>query len=308
ALDGAKRSGEKLKKAGEAGFVERRGRPAHTDWSFSIKGEISYGATSVALNASYESKLKQLQVVNRWVKKGIELFCDVFKKYFRLDLELMLPNVVLEYEGKFVEIANEYRVDKEWSLKCKADPLFGVVLKYDVLEGLIVAAGAIPGLLPVSRFLLEAKAWAKKHENTLELVAKFSGQVGFDISAGKNAGNKKVQTKSVGVGKVMVGFEAKIEVNIGSKWLVQFSAGASVGGATGVSIKPGLMSDDQGLALMAELVLEPLKFEWGMYASGKFAWQSKEDGLKTGTSGSHEFWGEKQLLEGKVYVVKEDAA
>jgi hypothetical protein len=302
ALDAADRSGEALAKARSAGHVERRGRPAHTDWSFSISGELSYGARTFSLDASYESKLENLQTINRWVKQAIDAFCHVFRKFFGLDLELLLPNVALSYSGKFVELEKSWRVDREWQLQLSAAPLFGVTLKIDVLELAIRALAAVPGLVVVSKFLLEAKALAKKHDNTLELVIKFTGSVGFELSASKNAGNNKVQTKADGVGELTVGFEATVEVS-GTKWLVAFKAGASLTGATGVTVKPGVVREDDGIALTAQLVLQPLSFEWGAYASGKFIWE-----LEAGTSGSHEFWAEKQLLEGKKYIVKDDAA
>ena len=302
ALDAAERSSDKLAKAREAGHVERRGRPAHTEWSFSISGKLAYGGRSFSLDASYESKLKNLQTVNRWVKQAIDLFCSIFRKFFGLDLELLLPSVSLQYSGKFVELDKSYRVDREWSLSCKAAPLFGVTLKLDILELAIRALAAIPGLVVVSKFLLEAKALAKKHDNTLELLIKFTGSVGFELSASKNPGNEKVQANATGVGELTVGFEAKVEVS-GTKWLVAFKAGASVAGATGVTVKPGILREDDGIALEAKLLLQPLTFEWGAYASGKFIWE-----LEAGTSGSHEFWPEKPLMEGKKYIVKDDAA
>ncbi len=300
-LDAGERSKQKLHKSGAAGKVERRGRPAHTDWSFSISGKASYGSKTFEFDASYESKLRNIQTINRWVKRAIDTFASVFLRFFRLDIELLLPNVSLEYDGKFVELDGSYRVDREWSLAFKAAPLLGVQISFDVLEGMLQALKAIPALVPVSEFLLSAKQLAAKHDNKIELLLKAAGKVGLELNASKNPGQKKVQAGATGSGEVTLGFEANVEVS-GSMWLVSFKAGASVSGATGVTLEPGVVREDDGIALTAELILAPLTFEWGAYASGKFIWEGK-----AGTKGSHDIWEEKKLMEGKKYIVREDA-
>ena len=71
---------------------------AHEDWAFTAglkkawltslgkRGRwadlLAYGSESFELSASYESKLKNLRTVNLWVKRAIETFCDIFRKFF----------------------------------------------------------------------------------------------------------------------------------------------------------------------------------------------------------------------------------
>lgn len=307
ALDAAERSAAGLAKARETGKVERRGRPAHTKWEFGIEGAIKYGTDSTTLGITLESKLKNLDTVNRWVKSAIHNFCSIFKEFFGLELELQLPNLSLEYSGKFVEIEKARTVGHEWSLTFTADPVFGVTLKVDVLDLTIRALRNIPALSVVATFLLKARDMAKKSGNTLEFKASLTGRVGFEAKGSKNPGNRIAQTSAKGVGQIIVGFEATAEASVGVLWFVSFEAGASIKGATGVKIEPGLLSEDKGLAVTAELTLLALKFEYGAYASGKFSWQNKP-AAKAGAGGSHTFWEDKPLMEGKKYIVKYDGA
>jgi hypothetical protein len=309
-LDAAERSGEKLAKTRAAGKVERRGRPAHTDWAFAIEGSVAYGSNSLTLSANLESKLRNLAAVNRWVKAAIEQFCGIFKNFFGLELELELPNLALDYTGKFVELEQSNEVGHEWSLTFAADPLFGATLSVDILDLTIRALRNVPALSVVMSFLLKARDLAKRSGNKLEFIATLSGLVGFEVSASKNGGNERAQTSAKGRGQVIVGFEATAEASVGVLWFVSFTAGASIQGATGVSVDPGILSDDEGLALTAELTLLELTFEYGAYASGKFSWETdqKTGTGKGGVGGSHTFWEEKPLMEGKKYIVRHDGA
>jgi len=307
-LDAATRSKTKLDQAQKAGYVERRGRPAHSDWKFEIEGAITYGSRKIALGASLEGKLRDLRTVNLWVKRGIEQFCSMFKNFFGLDLELQLPNLSLEYVGKYVELEQSRKVSPEWSLNFKAEPLIGVALKVDVLSLTIKALRNVPALTAVMVFLEKARDMAARSGNKLEFIASLSGRVGFELSGSKDLGKHEVETRASGVGEVDVGFEGTAEASVGVLWFVSFEAGANVKGATGIQIKPGALSDDTGVALTCDLVLKPLEFEYGAYASGKFGWSSNKDqgGTKPGVGGSKTFWAEKKLLEGKKYVVTYD--
>lgn len=309
ALDATERSTEALAKARSTGKIERRGRPAHTDWSLTIEGQIKYHKNSIKLGGTFESKIKQLSVVNRVVKRAIEKFCTLFKDFFGIELELELPNLSLSYEGKFAEHPNALTVGPEWSLKFAADPFFGVTFKADILELIIKALQKFPALSTIMTFLLKARAWAKESGNKLELVASLSGRIGFELSAKRNRGNKRLQLGVQGKGEVVVGLEAAVEASVGVLWVVSFSAGAKISGSTGVAFKPAIESDDEGILLKAELDLLALEFEYGMYASGKFEWGSdnKSKG-EAGLKGKHEFWEEQNLWDGEHYVMKYDGA
>lgn len=303
-LDAASRSTAALAKARSAGSVERRGRPAHSDWKFEIEGAVSYGNDSFKLAASYESKLENLATVNRWVKQAIDEFCEIFRKFFGLDIELNLPNLALEYKGKFVELDRSCKVSPEWSLTFAADPLIGVTLKVDVLDLMIRALQSVPALTGVMTFLRKVRAWAEDHGQVIALTCSMSGRIVLEAQGSKARDKRLAEVGAKGRGQVVVGFEAKAETS-GGLWIVSYEAGASIAGATGLSLDPGFLSDSEGLALSCDLVLLPLEFDYGIYGSGKFRW-SKKRTAKTG--GSHTFWQEQKLLEGKKYVVRYDGA
>lgn len=299
-LDASEASKAQLAKTRKVGKVGKVGRPEDSTWSFSIEGAMSYGTKSFKLSAAYESELRNLQTINRWVKLALDKFCTIFKTFFGLELELLLPNVSLKYNGKFVELQNSYKVDKEWSLVLSAAPLFGVRLKIDLLELALKALQKTPAAA-VASVLLELKNLANKHDNKLELVINLSGNVGFELSASKNAGQRKVQAHANPVGEITVGLEAAFAFS-GSRWCISFEASGTVSGATGVTITPGVVGDDEGVALAVKLLLKPLVYEWAFYASGKVGWE-----FKKGYGHRHEIWKEKTLMEGKKYIVQTDA-
>ena len=306
-LDATKRSSDKLKKARVDGFVERRGRPAHTEWKIEAEGAINYGSRKIALGGAIEGKLRDLRAVNLWIKRGIELFCKIFKDFFGLDLELILPNLALELVGKYIELESR-QVSREWSLAFKADPLLGLAIKADILDLTIAALEKFPALTGVMRFFKKVRELAADSGNKLEFIAKLTGKIGFELKGSKDKSKELVEVGAHGIGEVDIGFEATAEVSVGVMWFVSFEAGASIKGATGIQIKPGALSDDDGIALTCDLILKPCKFEYGAYASGKFSWSKKKDksGGKPGVGGSKTFWDEKKLLEGKKYVVTYD--
>ncbi|EYF02877.1 hypothetical protein [Chondromyces apiculatus] len=303
ALDAEKRSDKALAKAKQTGKVERRGRPAHTEWSFEFEGEIKYGQLSKKLGIEYESKLKSLSAVNLYVKKAIDTFCHIVSTYIGLDLVLELPNLSLAYTGGFKELDGSLRVGHEWSIEFEADPLFGAKLEADVLELLIKTLGKFPALAPIAAFLLKARAWAEAEGIEIKLLFALAGRIGFALEAKKSPADKRVQVgaKPLSV-KVVASLTAKAKAATGVKWLMSFSAGAEIEGHTGVALGLGVESDDVGLKGKLDLTLLALELEFSMYASGKFEWSQSES--KASAGGKYTFWKDTPLWEPGGYIMK----
>jgi hypothetical protein len=294
-LDTEDRVGAKMKAARQKGKVEKRGAPPHTDWKLEFEAKLKYGKRTRSLTAEYEGKLRQMASVNLAVKRAIDKFTELFYKWVGVAVIPEFPSLELAYEGKYKEIDNSLRVGTEYSLTFKADPLFGITFKIDVLEILINAIR--PYMPPVATFLQKVKDWAEENEQKLELTLSFSGLIGGEVGAEKKAENKKPGFKGKIEGKIKVAFAAKAEAS--AKFLISFAFGAEVGGDTGIAAKLLMDHDDKGLYLKGALTLLECKFKWSAWASGKFIWEVKES-----YEDEYTLWEDKDLWEsGNGYVM-----
>jgi type VI secretion system secreted protein VgrG len=292
ALDTDDRVEEKIAKAQEAGYVEKRGRPAHTAWKLDFKGKVKYGSWSAELTAKFDDKLRKMATVNLMVKRGIDLFTEYFYTFTGVTLRPVFPKLSLAYEGKFKEIDGSWRVGAEWSIKLKAEPLLGISAKFDILDLLIRALGAIPALAAISKGLLKIKSWAKEKGQTFEITLTLSGTVGGDLGAKKEAKLAKAGVDGSVEGKIKVEFAAK--ASFGSKGIIGFEVGAEVKGDTGVAAGLSLGNNDNGVYLKGRFALLGCKFKFSAWASGKVFWEIKES-----YDGEYTFWEEHDFLEGK---------
>ncbi len=298
-LDTEDRVGEKMKAARQKGRVEKRGRPPHTDWKLEFQAKLKYGKRTRSLTAEYEGKLRKMASVNLAIKRAIDKFTELFYKWVGVAVIPEFPSLELSYEGKFKEIDNSWRVGTEYSLTFKADPLFGITFKIDVLDVLINAIR--PYMPPVSTFLGKVRDWAEENGQKLELTLSFSGLIGGEVAAQKKAEYKKPGFTGKIEGKIKVAFAAKAEAS--AKFLISFAFGAEVGGDTGIGAKLLMDHDDAGLYLKGAMNLLECKFKWSAWASGKFVWEVKES-----YEDEYTLWEEKDLWEsGKGYLVKKES-
>jgi hypothetical protein len=297
-LDTEDRVGAKMKAAKAKGKVEKRGRPPQTDWKIEFQAKLKYGKRVRTLTAEYEGKLRQMASVNLVIKRVIDKFTDLFYKWCGIAVYPEFPSLELSYEGKFKEIENSFRVGTEYNLTFKADPLFGITFKIDILKVLISALR--PLAPPVAEFLDKALEWAKENEQTLELTISFSGLIGGEIGVEKKAENQKPGFKGLLQGKLKVAFAAKAEAS--AKFLVSFAFGAEVGADTGIAAKLLMDHDDKGLYLKGAVTRLECKFKWSAWASGKFIWEVKE-----AYEDEYTWWEEKDLWESdNAYVMRRD--
>ncbi len=297
ALNTDERVTGKMEKAHEKGRVEKRGRPAHTDWSFEIKGKVKYGSQSVELGAKYESKIKQWQSFNLLVKRAIDKFCELFHTFTGVIVLPVFPNLSLSYGGKFKEIDASYRVGAEWQITLKADPLIGLTFKLDVLDVMISALEKTQFAV-IARFFKKVRDWAKEKGQTIELTLSFSGTIGGEVGAKKNAAEKKAGPYGSIEGKLKVEFGAK--ASFGSTGVVGFAFGAEAKANTGLSAKLAVDNNATGLFLKGTFGLIACKFEYSAFASGKIIWEIKES-----HAGEYTFWEDIDLLKSSdVYILK----
>ncbi|MBK8258845.1 MAG: hypothetical protein IPK82_40075 [Polyangiaceae bacterium] len=290
------RTNKRMDVAQSRGYVEKRGRPAQTAWKFEFQGKIKYGSRSVSLGLKLDDKFKKLAWMNLLVKRGIDFFCEVFYKFMGVRLLPIFPKVALQYEGKFKEIDKSYRVGAEWSFLFKADPLFGIKVKFDVLEGIIYAMGLIPQLKPVSTGLLKVKNWAKDKGQTFEIMLTISGEIGGEVGAKKEAAAPKAGVRGAIEGKVKVELMAK--ASFGSTGYVGFALGAEVGGDTGVVAGLTLGNNDKGIYLKGRFALLECKLKVAAWASGKVIWEVKES-----YEGEFTLWEEQDFSKGQSWYL-----
>jgi len=296
ALDTADRVAAKMEQSRAKGRVETRGRPAQTAWGLTFEAKLKYGKRVESISAKYESKLRQMASVNLAVKRSIDWFCQIFYDWVGVSVTPEFPSLQVAYEGKFKEIDDSLRVGPEYSLTLKADPLFGLTFKLDVLDVIIKALGNTQ-LRPVATFLAKVRGWAKENGQTLELELSFSGLIGGEVGAEKKADKQRANFKGKIEGKLKVGFKAKAEAS--AKFLISFAFGAEVSGDTGVAAKLLMDQDDKGLYLKGALTLLECKFKWSAWASGKFIWEVKES-----YEDEYTLWEEKDLWESRnAYVM-----
>jgi hypothetical protein len=286
-------------KARLKGRVEKRGRPPQTEWALKFEAKVKYGTRARTLGAEFEGKLRQMAKVNLAIKRILDDFSGILFKFIGIVLLPEFPNLSLAYEGKFKEIDGQARVGAEYSLMFKADPLFGVTLKIEILDVLIAALGKvpIPGMLVVSEFLAKVRKWAKENDQTIELYIAFSGLIGGEVGAEKKAAKDKADLKGKIEGKLKVAFSAK--ASFGSQGMVGFAFGAEVGGDTGVALRLALDEDDKGLFLKGSVVRLACTIKWSAWASGKFFWELKES-----YEDEHQFWDETNWWESdNAYII-----
>lgn len=294
-LDTEDRVGAKMKAARQKGKVEKRGRPAHTDWTLEFQAKLKYGKRERSLTAEYEGKLRQMASVNLAIKRVIDKFTELFYKWVGVAVIPEFPSLELSYDGKYKEIDNSLRVGTEYNILFKADPLFGITFKIDVLEVLINAIR--PYMPPVATFLQKAKDWAEDNGQKLELTLSFSGLIGGEVGAQKKPEYKRPGLTGKIEGKIKVAFAAKAEAS--ATFLVSFAFGAEVGGDTGIAAKLVADHDDGGVYLKGVMSLLECKFKWSAWASGKFVWEVKET-----YEDEYTLWEEMDLWEsGKGYIL-----
>ncbi len=282
------RVGEKIEKAQGAGRVEKRGRPAQTDWAFEIKGKVKYGTQSVELGAKFESKIKQWASFNLLVKRAIDKFCELFYRFTGVIVIPQLPNLSLSYGGKFKEIDASYRVGAEWQITLKADPLIGLTFKLDIID-VMIAALEKTQFAVIARFLKKVKDWAKDKGQTIEVTLSFGGTIGGEVGAKKNAAEKNAGPYGSIEGKLKVEFGAK--ASFGATHVVGFAFGAEAKANTGLSAKLALDNNATGVFVKGTFGLIACKFEYSAFASGKFIWELKET-----RAGEYTFWEDTDLL------------
>jgi hypothetical protein len=294
-LDTEDRVGAKMKAARTKGKVETRGRPPHTDWTLEFAAKLKYGKRERSLTAEYEGKLRQMASVNLAIKRVIDKFTQLFYKWVGVAVYPEFPSLELSYEGKYKEIDNSLRVGTEYTISFKADPLFGITFKIDVLSVLINAIR--PYMPPVASFLQKAREWAEENGQKLELTLSFSGLIGGEVGAQKKPEYKRPGLTGKIEGKIKVAFAAKAEAS--AKFLISFAFGAEVGGDTGIAAKLIADHDDAGLYLKGVMSLLECKFKWSAWASGKFVWEVKET-----YEDEYTLWEEMDLWEsGKAYLL-----
>jgi type VI secretion system secreted protein VgrG len=288
----------RIEAAQEKGYVERRGRPAHTGWKIELKGKVKYGPHVTEAGIEHKSKVEEWASFNRLVKRAVDTFCEYFFKFTGVEIRPLFPNLSLEYKGKFKEIDGEYRVGTEWSLLFKADPFLGLTAKFEIFELLINNLAKTP-LVALATALGKIRAFAKKHDQKLELYLLFTGKISGEVGATKKVDLAKVSPSGGITGKVTAKFAAEAAFG-GSKWGASFKVGAEISAETGIAAKLTVDSDKKGLFFKGKLSIAECKFEYAFYATGKFFFEVKES-----YEGEHKLWDELDLLKtGDHYILR----
>ena len=299
ALNTGDRVTGKMDKARAKGRVEKRGRPAHTDWTFEIKGKVKYGNDTHELGAKFESKIREWAGFNRLVKKAIDKFCELFFTYTGVIILPEFPNLSLSYSGKFKEIDGKYKVGAEWQFVLKADPLIGLTVKIEIL-GVLIAALEKTQFAVIARFLKKVRDWAKDKNQTLEVFLSFSGTIGGEVGAKKNAPEPKAGAYGMIEGKLKVEFSAK--ASFGSQGVIGFAFGAEAKANSGLAARLTLDNDAKGLFLKGAFMLLACKFEYSAFASGKVIWEIRES-----YGGEYTFWEDIDLLKSDDHYIFKSA-
>ncbi len=288
---------EKIGKAQGAGRVEKRGRPAHTDWELEIKGEIKYGDHKLELSRKFENKIKDWAAFNRLIKRAIDKFTELFYTYTGVTILPEFPSLALSYEGKFKEIEKSWKVGSEWSFSLKLDPLIGITAKLDILDVMISALEKTQFAV-IARGLKKVKDFAKSKGQVFEIYLSFGGRIAGEIGAKKKLEELRAGPFGEVKGEVKVEFGAK--ASFGSQSIVSFKVGAEAKASTGLGAKLQLDSDKKGAFLKGKLYVLACKFQYSVYASGKFIWEIKES-----YEGEYTFWEDTDFLKsGDHYVLQ----
>lgn len=316
-LDTMVRVDKAVDKAQDRGYHERRGRPAHTDWRFSVGIKVKYGSHATELSFGNPSivdeanKVKKWAAFNRLVKRAIDLFTGNLFKYAgvtvgpgipgqtdKIDvfrIRPLFPQLEIEYEGKFQEIVSAPEVGTAWHLKFKAAPLFGIEARLEILGALIRAGRAY--CMPLAVGLEKIRAWAKDKGQTFEIYIALQGVIEGECALEKKPELQKGSATGMIQGALKVLFEAS--ASFGSSGMIRFSFGAEVKGNTGLAVRLQVDHDDKGVFVQGKFALLECKFEMAAWASGKFIWEVKE-------SYEREFvwWTERDLLStGSKYIL-----
>ncbi len=295
-LNTADRVDGKMAKAQQRGYHEKRGRPAHTDWKFALEGKVKFGNHATQLGIAYEDKIKKWAAFNRLIKRAIDKFVEYFFKFTGVSLRPLFPNLQLEYKGQYSEIQGKTKVGTEWSVLLKADPLIGLELRIEILDLLIKALGKTQFAI-IARGLAKVREWAKDKGQTFEIYLAFQGLIAGEIGAKKKPELARANVTGMIQGALKAIFEAK--ASFGSTGWVGFAFGAGVKGNTGFAVRLQLDHDNRGVFLVGKFVLLECKFEYSVWASGKFFWELKES-----YEGEYIFWSEQDLLKtGNKYVL-----
>lgn len=296
ALDTGARVDTRMAVAQQRGYNERRGRPAHTEWKFALEGKVKYASHFQSLGIEYEDKIRKWAAFNRLIKRAIDTFVDYFFTFTGVKLRPLFPNLELEYKGKYTEIEGKTTVGTEWSVLLKADPLIGLELRIEILDLLIKALGKTQFAI-IARGLAKVREWAKDKGQTFEIFLAFQGLIAGEIGAKKKPELARASVDGMIQGALKVLFEAK--ASFGSQGWIGFAFGAEVKGNTGFAVRLELDHDSRGVFLVGKFVLLECKFEYGVWASGKFIWE-----LREGYEGEYVFWSEQDLLKsGNKYVL-----
>jgi type VI secretion system secreted protein VgrG len=297
ALNTAGRVKTRIKDAQEKGRVEKRGRPAQTDWNFSIKGSLRYGTQTNELSAKYEDKIREWASFNRLVKRAIDKFCELFYTYTGVTILPEFPNLSLSYSGKFKELDGKYKVGAEWKIVLKADPLIGLTVQLDILDVMISALEKTQFAV-IGRFLKKVRGWAKDRGQKFEIVLSFTGTIGGEVGAKKSAAETKAGPWGMIEGKLKVEFAAR--ASFGTQGIVSFAFGAEAKANSGIAARLSLDNNAQGLFLKGKLILLACKFQYSAYATGKVIWEIKES-----YGGEYMFWDDIDMLKSPdIYVLK----
>jgi type VI secretion system secreted protein VgrG len=288
-LDTEERVKGRIAAAQKKGYVEKRGRPANTDWFFEIKGKIKYGNHAVELGYKFESDVKKWAAFNRLIKRAVDLFCEYFFKFTGVTIVPEFPKLGLNYEGEFKEIDESWRVGAEWSITLKADPLIGLTVRIEILDCLIKALQKTQ-FRAIGVGLEKVRDWAKKKDQTFEIYLAFSGLIGGEVGAKKSAASPRATPSGSIEGKLKVEFAAK--ASFGSKGVIGFAVGAEVGAETGIAAKLALDNDAKGVFFKGTMTLLACKFKYAAWASGKFYWEIKES-----YEGEYTFWEDIDFLK-----------
>lgn len=295
-LNTADRVDSKMALAQKRGYHETRGRPAQTDWKFSLEGKVKYSGRSESLGVQYEDKIKKWAAFNRLVKRAIDKFVDYFYTFTGVKLRPLFPNLQLEYKGQYTEIESKTTVGTEWSVLLKADPLIGLELRIEILDLIIKALGKTQFAI-IARGLAKVRDWAKDKGQTFEIYLAFQGLIAGEIGAKKKPELTRANVTGMIQGALKTIFEAK--ASFGSTGWIGFAFGAEIKGNTGFAVRLQLDHDSKGVFLVGKFVLLECKFEYAVWASGKFIWE-----LKEGYEGEYVFWSEQDLLKtGNKYVL-----
>ncbi|MEX1362020.1 MAG: hypothetical protein AB1Z98_02775 [Nannocystaceae bacterium] len=278
----------KMATAQGRGYHETRGRPAQTDWHFSIAGKVKFDNHATELGVTYEDKVRKWTSFNRLVKRAVDRFVELFFEFTGVKLRPLFPNLQLEYKGQYTEIEGKPTVGTEWSVMLKADPLIGLELRVEILDLLIKALGKTQFAI-IAKGLAKVREWAKEKDQIFEVFLAFQGLIAGELGAKKKPELARASVNGKIEGALKTLFEAR--ASFGSTGWMGFAFGAEVKGNTGFAVRLQLDHDAKGVFLVGKFVLLECKFECAVWASGKFFWELKE-------SYENEFvwWGEQDLL------------